>query len=161
MVLGKKIFKISSIYFCYVIISPWKRSRPSIWTNLNPLHPRMLCAKFGWNWPSGSRGKDFKFLSKNLSIFPYYLPLEKSGALAWTNLNPLLCQLWLKLAQWFWRNRFLKFVNVFSLFPYCLPFEIGGALHLNKIDFPSPKDALCKVWLNRHCGSGEYDFSNF
>ena len=22
--------------------------------NLNPLHPRMLCAKFGWNWPSGS-----------------------------------------------------------------------------------------------------------
>ena len=21
--------------------------------NLNPLHPRMLCAKFGWNWPSG------------------------------------------------------------------------------------------------------------
>ena len=26
-----------------------------IWTNLNPLYPRMLCAKFGWNWPSGSR----------------------------------------------------------------------------------------------------------
>ena len=21
--------------------------------NLNPLHPRMLCAKFGSNWPSG------------------------------------------------------------------------------------------------------------
>ena len=26
-----------------------------IWTNLNPHHPRMLCANFGWNWPSGSR----------------------------------------------------------------------------------------------------------
>ena len=26
-------------------------------TNLNPLHPKMLCAKFGWNWPSGS-GED-------------------------------------------------------------------------------------------------------
>ena len=25
-----------------------------IWRNLNPLHQRMLCAKFGWNWPSGS-----------------------------------------------------------------------------------------------------------
>ena len=25
-----------------------------IWTNLNSLHPRKLCAKFGWNWPSGS-----------------------------------------------------------------------------------------------------------
>ena len=30
---------------------------PYIWTKLNPLHPRMLCAKFGWNWPSGS-GED-------------------------------------------------------------------------------------------------------
>ena len=28
-----------------------------IWTNLNPLHPRMVCAKFGWNWASGS-GED-------------------------------------------------------------------------------------------------------
>ena len=23
------------------------------WTNLNPLHPGMLCAKFGWTWPNG------------------------------------------------------------------------------------------------------------
>ena len=27
-----------------------------------------------------------------------------------------LCQVWLKLAQWFWRRRFFNFVNVFSLF---------------------------------------------
>ena len=25
-----------------------------IWTNLNPLYPRKLCAKFGWNWSSSS-----------------------------------------------------------------------------------------------------------
>ena len=25
-----------------------------IWTSLNPLHPRMLCGRFGWNWPNGS-----------------------------------------------------------------------------------------------------------
>ena len=31
-----------------------------IWTNLNPLHPRMLFAKFGWNWLCGS-AEDFKF----------------------------------------------------------------------------------------------------
>ena len=32
---------------CYfVIISPWKRMGPFIWINLNPLHPRMFCAKF-------------------------------------------------------------------------------------------------------------------
>ena len=29
-----------------------------VWTNLNPLHPRMLCAKFGWNWPRGSGEED-------------------------------------------------------------------------------------------------------
>ena len=38
----------------FVIISSWKRAWPFIWTNWNPHHPRMLFAKFGWNWPSGS-----------------------------------------------------------------------------------------------------------
>ena len=47
------------MYFHYlVIISPWKRRGPFIWKNLNPLHPRMLCAKFGWNWLSGSGEED-------------------------------------------------------------------------------------------------------
>ena len=59
VVLDKKIFLILSIYFRYfVIISPCKRAGPFIWTNLNPLHLRMLCAKFGWNWPSGSGEED-------------------------------------------------------------------------------------------------------
>ena len=30
-----------------------------IWTNLNLLHPRMSCAKFGWNWLNGSGEEDF------------------------------------------------------------------------------------------------------
>ena len=56
---GEEDFLILSIYFHYfVIISPWKRARPFIWTNLNPLYPRKLCAKFGWNWPSGSGEED-------------------------------------------------------------------------------------------------------
>ena len=56
---GEKGFLISSMYFRYfVIISPWKRAGPFIWTNLNPLYLRMLCAKFGWNWPSGSGEED-------------------------------------------------------------------------------------------------------
>ena len=51
----RRFFLILSMYYQYiVIISPWKRAVPFIWTNLNPLHPRMICAKFGWNWPSGS-----------------------------------------------------------------------------------------------------------
>ena len=58
-----------------------------------------------------------------------------------------LCQVRLKLAQWFWRRRFLNFVNVFSLFRYYLPLEKGGALHLKKHEFASPRDTLCQVWL--------------
>ena len=58
-----------------------------------------------------------------------------------------LCKVGLKLAQWFWRRRYSNFVDVFSLFHNYLPLEKGGALHLNKLETPSPKDALCQVWL--------------
>ena len=37
-----------------------------------------------------------------------------------------------------------KFINVFRNYP---PLEKSGALHLNKLESPSPKDALCPVWL--------------
>ena len=123
-----------------------------LWTKFNPIHPRMLCAKFGWNWSSDSGEEDFFYFVNVCSLFRNYLPLEKGGAL---NLNKIespshknaLCQVWMKLAQWFWRRRFLNVINVLSLFRNYLPLEKGGALHLNKVESPSPKDALCQVWL--------------
>ena len=90
----------------------------------------------------------------NLSMyFRYFViisPLEKSSAL---HLNKTespspkyaLCQLCLKFAQFFRRRRFLNFVNEFSLFRNDLPFEKGRAIHLNKLESPSPEDALCQV----------------
>ena len=42
---------------------------------------------------------------------------------------------------------FFTFVSVFSLFRNYLPFDKGGALHLNKLESPSPKDALCQVGM--------------
>jgi hypothetical protein len=52
--------------------------------------------------------KIFKIFSAFL-LFCYYLPLEKGDPLHLNNLEtPLpkddLCQVWLKLAQWFWRR---------------------------------------------------------
>ena len=78
--------------------------------------------------------------------------MEKGVAL---NLNKLkspspknaLCQVWLKLTWWVFRRRFLNFIIVFSLFRNYLPLEKGVSLHLNKFESPSPKDALCQVWL--------------
>ena len=103
------------------------------------------------NWLIGSGEEDFFYFVNVISLFRNYLPLEKGGALHLNKLespspNDALCQVWLELAQWFWR-RFFNFVNVFSLFCYYLPLEKGGALHLNKLESPSPKDALCQVWL--------------
>ena len=73
------------MYFRYfVIMPPWKRACPFIWTNLNPLHPKNV-----------------------------------------------LCQISLKLEQWFWGRRFLYFVNVFSLFRNYPPLDKGVFLHLN------------------------------
>ena len=48
-----------------------------------------------------------------------------------------LCQVRLKLAQWFRRRRFLNVVNVFSLFRNYYPLQKGGVLHLNKLESPS------------------------
>ena len=52
---GEKDIYISSMYCRYlIIISPWKMAWPFICINLILFHPRMLCANFGLNWPSGS-----------------------------------------------------------------------------------------------------------
>ena len=99
-----------------------------IWTNLNPLHPRKLWAKIGWNWPSGFGEEEFLISSMNFSLLRNYLPLEKGRAghlnkLEYPSLKDALGQVWLKLAQWFWRRRFFYVVNVFfafsKLFPLC------------------------------------------
>ena len=87
-----------------------------------------------------------------ISLYRNYFPLEKGGALHLNNFESTspknaLCQIWLNLAQWFLRRRYLNFVNVFSLFRNYLPLEKGAALHLNKFESPSPKDAFCQVWL--------------
>ena len=54
-----------------------------------------------------------------------------------------LCQVRIKLAQWFWRKRFLNIFNIILLFCFNLPLEKGVALHLNKLE---SKDALSHVW---------------
>jgi hypothetical protein len=56
-------------------------------------------------------------------------------------------QVWLKLACWFWRRRFLKFFNVFLLFHYYLLLEKGYPLPMNKLESHWSKDDLCQVWL--------------
>ena len=37
---------------------PWRRARPFLSTNFNPLHHGMLCVKFNWYWHSGFGEED-------------------------------------------------------------------------------------------------------
>ena len=95
-----------------------------IWTYLNPIHPKMLCAKFG-------SGKNVLKFRQYIFTILKLSPLRNSGALHMNRLEyPLpmdnLSQVWLKLAQLFWGRRFLNFVNVFSLFRNYLLLERLG-----------------------------------
>ena len=55
----KDIFELRQCIFTISLLSRLENGHGFwfLWTNLNPIHPRMLCLKFGWNWPSGS-GED-------------------------------------------------------------------------------------------------------
>ena len=52
---GKRIFfKFVNVFSQFHYYLPLEKSEPFILINLNPLYTRMLCVKFGWNWPSSS-----------------------------------------------------------------------------------------------------------
>jgi hypothetical protein len=56
-----------------------------------------------------------------------------------------LCQVWLKMAQWFWRRSFSNDPTPFSHFCDYLPFEEDLALYLNKLEFPSFNNNLYQI----------------
>jgi hypothetical protein len=60
-----------------------------------------------------------------------------------------LCQVWLKLAQWLWRRRFLNDPIPFLHFSDYLPFEEDLALYLKKLEFPLL--VLKKIFKNVQC----------
>ena len=60
--LRRRFLKVVNVFSLCDYYLPWKNAWPLIWTNLNSLYPRILCAMFGWNWQGGS-GEDFQKLS--------------------------------------------------------------------------------------------------
>jgi hypothetical protein len=97
-----------------------------------------------WFWR-----RRFLKIFRAFSLFHYYLPLEKGYPLSLNKIispspKDNLCQVWLKLAQWFWRRRFLN-DSPFLHFCDYLPFEENLALYLNKLEFPSLNDNVYQV----------------
>ena len=107
------------MYFHYfVIISPWKKEWPFSYRNF-------IQGRFVLNLveycPVLLEKKILKFRQCFFHDFVIISAWKMGRAL---HLNKIesslhkvdLYQVWLKLAEWFWRRRFFKFVNVFSLF---------------------------------------------
>ena len=96
-------FSKSSMYFCYfaiipltffyyfIIIHSWKLAWPFILTNLNPLYPRKLCAKFGWKW---------RFCSKEeiVQISSIYFAISLSSPLG-KGYGPSFVQTWIPFTK--------------------------------------------------------------
>ena len=85
--------------------------------------------------------------------FQNYLPLEKDVALHLNKLEFLspkdaLCQVWLKLAQQFWRTKFLNFVNVFLLFHNWIELNIFYCIYKYKrIGYKGWCPAFDQSWI--------------
>ena len=97
-------------------------------------HPRILCAKFGWIWPSCSGEEVFCI------DFRYFVITSP--------LNPLHPKMLCVQFSWKWPSgpgsrKFIKFQQcIFAIISHWKE----AYLSLVKLESPLPKDALCQVW---------------
>ena len=157
--LEKKIFKVVNVFLVLVnylsLLYPRKRSFGGyivilmfkvVWTNMNPLHSRMLCVKFGWNWHSGSGEEDSKFhqciftISLLSPLGKGYDPSYEQNWIPFTQVcfAPSLVEIGYEVLE----NKIFKFL--LCIFAIWFPLEMDVALQLyNLYIFFSPKDTLC------------------
>ena len=89
VVLQNKSSKIRQCNFAVLLLSNLlERAWPFRETNLNPLHPGMLCPTYRWNWPSGSWEEDFYSSSMYSRYFVIISPWKRARPFIWTDLNP-------------------------------------------------------------------------
>ena len=73
----------------FIIIPPWKRAGPIVWTNLSPLHLKMLCAKLDEIGPVVLEKKIFFYFVNVFLLFRIISSWKRAGLFIWTNLDPL------------------------------------------------------------------------
>ena len=72
-----------------------------IWINFNPLHPRMRCAKYNWNWLSGSGEEDENVTSLRRQTTDKFRTEKFSSAFGSGELRTTLSA---QLQGWRWAN---------------------------------------------------------
>ena len=127
-----------------------KRAGSFIWTNSNPLHPKLPCAQFGLNWPSGSGEEDFLKFFQCIFAISLYLPLKKTGPFIWTNSNPLHPKMLCAKFGLIWpsgsgEEDLFNFVYVFLLFHNYLPKEKSEPFIWTNLNSHHPKIRLVEI----------------
>ena len=92
-----RLIEIENFFYFVNVFSPFRNYLPFdrggalYWNKIESPHPRMLCAKFGWNWLSGSGEEDFLISSmySHYFIITCISPWKRAGPFIWTNLNRL------------------------------------------------------------------------
>ena len=117
-------------------------------------HPRIISAKFGWDWLSSFRGELFQISSPLFSIFSLAAILVRSrDHRTQFERGPsknYATKVWLQLAQWFPRRRLLcefhlgSYVKLSSAVGAIL---FGGMKCRTPFWKGTPKDHFSKVWL--------------
>ena len=75
-------------------------------------HPRIISAKFGWDWLTSFRGEEFFLISSPFFLFLAWRPSWLEVGITGHNFGrgpskDHSTKVWLQLAQWFLRRRFL------------------------------------------------------
>ena len=106
VVLDERFLKFVNVHDCifvYSYLSPLGKERgPSLKKKLNPLHPRMLCAKFGWNGPGGSWEEDSHVSPMYFRYFVIISPWKRLLPFFCSNLNPLYPGMFCAKFPWNW-----------------------------------------------------------
>ena len=106
----RRFLNFTNVFLLFGNYLPLERGKA---LQLNKLESSSLKEAMCQDWLKLVRGLEKKIFEfrQCILLFHYYLPLEKSRALHLNKLEPsspknVFCQVWSKLAQWFWKRRF-------------------------------------------------------
>ena len=90
--LKRRFFKFVNISSSFRNYLPLERAWPFIWTNSYSLHPRTLCAKFGWNCLSGSEeDENVKSLRTDVQMEDGRQAIRKAHLSLWRRWAKKMC----------------------------------------------------------------------
>jgi hypothetical protein len=163
LVFDKKILKDFQCMFTLALLSPLGEELfplfKQTWIPFTKVYFVFSLIKFGLLVLEKKILKNFQYIFTLSLLSPLGERLSPSFEQTWYPLPKNdLCQVRLKLAQWFSSRRFLNDATPFLHFCDYLPFEEDLALYLSKLKFSLTRIICTKfdwIWPS---GSGEQDF---